>query len=222
MFTLEVSWQAQLEAELQQAYIHELAAFLAAEQAAGKTIYPASEQLFAAFDKTPIHKVRLVILGQDPYHGANQAHGLSFSVPQGVAIPPSLRNMYKELSSDTGFIAPSHGNLNAWASQGVLLLNSVLSVEAGLAASHQGKGWERFSDAVIQTINDECEHVVFMLWGSYAQRKGKAIDTNKHCVLSAPHPSPLSAYRGFFGCKHFSQANEYLVAQGKLGIDWQL
>ena len=222
MSVLEASWQAKLASQFKQPYMQELQAFLKEERAEGRTIYPKAEHTFAAFNKTPIDKVRVVILGQDPYHGPDQAHGLSFSVPRGVAIPPSLRNMYKELAADIGFIIPPHGNLEAWAEQGVLLLNSVLSVQAGMAASHQGKGWERFTDTVIQTINQHCEHVVFMLWGAYAQRKGTVIDTAKHCVLTAPHPSPLSAHRGFFGCKHFSQANTYLVQHGKTPINWQL
>lgn len=222
MVQLEASWLAKLAPEFEQAYMQSLSAFLRAERAAGKRIYPKGADMFAAFEHTPLPKVRVVILGQDPYHGPEQAHGLSFSVPRGVAVPPSLRNIYKELSTDVGFVAPAHGNLQPWAAQGVLLLNSVLSVQAGMAASHQGQGWERFTDTVITTIDQHCEHVVFMLWGAYAQRKGAAINTDKHCVLKAPHPSPLSAHRGFFGCGHFSAANAYLAQHAIPPINWQL
>ena len=164
----------------------------------------------------------MVILGQDPYHGPGQAHGLSFSVPRGIAPPPSLKNIYKELSNDLGLDVPNHGCLSAWAEQGVLLLNSVLTVEHSIAASHQGKGWERFTDQVIQTVSQQNQNVVFMLWGAYAQKKGNAVDDTKHLILSAPHPSPLSAHRGFLGCGHFSKANEYLQAHKRLAIDWQI
>jgi uracil-DNA glycosylase len=169
-----------------------------------------------------LNKVRVVILGQDPYHGPNQAHGLSFSVPEGVAIPPSLRNIYKEIVSDLGGTIPTNGNLTKWANQGVLLLNSVLSVQAGQAASHKGKGWEQFTDKIIEILNCENEGLVFMLWGAYAQKKGQSIDRQKHLVLRAPHPSPLSAHRGFLGCKHFSQANSYFRSLGQADIDWQI
>ena len=171
---------------------------------------------------TPLERVKVVILGQDPYHGPNQAHGLSFSVPPGIAVPPSLKNIYKELNTDVNCSIPNHGHLRSWAEQGVLLLNAVLTVRQGVAASHQGKGWERFTDAVINTVNDHQEQVVFLLWGSYAQKKGQMIDRNKHCVLEAPHPSPLSAHRGFFGCQHFSKANDYLRVAEKSPIDWQI
>lgn len=219
---LEASWLAQLHGEFEQPYMLKLGEFLRAEKNAGKRIFPAGEDIFNAFDHTPVDQVKVVILGQDPYHGEGQAHGLCFSVQPGVRIPPSLRNIYKEIHSELGYPIPGHGNLTAWADQGVLLLNSVLSVESAHAASHQGKGWETFTDRVIEVINQQCEEVVFMLWGSYAQRKGAIIDDNRHCVLRAPHPSPLSAHRGFFGCGHFLAANEYLCSHGKQPIDWRL
>ena len=199
-----------------------LSQFLKTEKSKGKIIYPQGDQIFAALDKTPLGEVKVVILGQDPYHGPNQAHGLSFSVPHGEKIPPSLRNIYKEIGDDIAVAAPTHGNLESWASQGVLLLNSVLTVEAGQAGSHQGRGWERFTDAIIEIVSHHAEHVVFMLWGSYAQKKGAVIDSAKHCVLKAPHPSPLSAHRGFLGCKHFSKANAYLSDRGRTAIDWSI
>jgi len=171
---------------------------------------------------TPLSKVRIVVLGQDPYHGPNQAHGLSFSVLPGMPIPPSLKNIYKELHDDLGLHIPSHGHLEKWASQGVLLLNSVLTVEQGLAGSHQGKGWERFTDKVIKVVNEQRSNVVFMLWGAYAQKKGQVINADKHLVLTAPHPSPLSAHRGYLGCQHFSKANEYLNSHSYDSIDWQI
>jgi len=202
--------------------MQELSLFLREEKAKGKVIYPSGSHIFAALDNTPLSMVRVVVLGQDPYHGPNQAHGLSFSVLPSVAIPPSLKNIYKELQSDLGFHLPAHGHLQSWADQGVLLLNSVLTVEQGRAASHQGRGWEGFTDEVIKVINEQCSHVVFLLWGAYAQKKGQAIDTNKHLVLKAPHPSPLSAHRGFLGCGHFSKANQYLLEQGYQAIDWQI
>jgi uracil-DNA glycosylase len=219
---LEASWQAALASELERPYIQALFAFLVAEKKAGKPIFPDSEEIFSAFTHTPLTSVKVVIIGQDPYHGEGQAHGLCFSVKPGVGIPPSLRNIFREVHADLGVPAPDHGHLTAWAEQGVLLLNSVLSVESGRAGSHQGQGWERFTDTVIEVINRECEGVVFMLWGNYAQRKGAIIDTDRHCVLQAPHPSPLSAYRGFLGCGHFSQANHYLQAQGEAPINWSL
>lgn len=196
--------------------------FLRAEKAQGKVLYPRGEDIFAALNTTALSNVAVVILGQDPYHGPNQAHGLSFSVPMGVPAPPSLKNIYKEVSSDLGCNIPSHGNLLQWANQGVLLLNSVLTVVQGQAASHQGKGWEQFTDRVIETINRERQDVVFMLWGAYAQKKGHSIDRNRHLVLHAPHPSPLSAHRGFLGCRHFSKANSYLTERGHAPIDWQI
>jgi uracil-DNA glycosylase len=219
---LEGSWLARLAPEFEQPYMAALRAFLLAQKKAGKQVFPAGDEIFKAFAHTPLERVKVVILGQDPYHGPGQAHGLCFSVKPGVQVPPSLQNIFKEIRDELGHPIPSHGHLAAWADQGVLLLNSVLSVECGRAASHQGMGWETFTDRVIDLVNRECEGVVFMLWGSYAQRKGAIIDRERHCVLSAPHPSPLSAHRGFFGCGHFVAANEYLVARGKEPIDWRL
>ena len=219
---LEPSWLDRLGGEFEQPYMQSLKAFLRAEKDAGKVIFPPGREMFAAFDHTPVDRVRVVILGQDPYHGPGQAHGLCFSVRPGVSLPPSLVNIYRELEQDLAIQMPAHGCLTAWADQGVLLLNSVLSVERGNAASHQGQGWEQFTDRAIEIVNQDCERVVFMLWGAYAQRKGAVIDANRHCVLRAPHPSPLSAHRGFFGCRHFSQANEYLVAHDRDAIDWRL
>lgn len=216
------SWKAVLGDEFAQPYMRNLKDFLQAEKAAGKQIFPKGAEYFRALDLTPLDEVRVVILGQDPYHGAGQAHGLCFSVRPGVRIPPSLVNIYKELQSDLGIAPARHGFLEHWAQQGVLLLNSVLTVEEARAASHQGQGWERFTDAVIRAVNEDCEHVVFMLWGSYAQKKAAFVDGARHLVLKAPHPSPLSAYNGFFGCRHFSQANEYLLSKGRNAIDWQL
>ena len=219
---LHPQWLAHLKFEFELDYMHQLAEFLAAEKAEGRVVYPSVENVFAALNATPLNSVRVVILGQDPYHGANQAHGLSFSVPEGVPTPPSLRNIYKEIASDLGGSIPTHGNLIQWANQGVLLLNSVLSVQQGQAASHQGKGWEQFTDKIIEILNRESENLVFMLWGAYAQKKGQSIDKQRHLVLSAPHPSPLSAHRGFLGCKHFSQANAYFQSLGQADIDWQI
>ncbi len=218
---LEQSWLEQLEHEFEQDYMRGLKEFLAQQKVANKTIYPRGSHIFAALDTTPFDQVRVVILGQDPYHGPGQAHGLSFSVPEGVRPPPSLQNIYKEIVSDLGSGAvPQSGNLSNWAKQGVLLLNSVLTVEAHQAGSHQGKGWEQFTDKIIEVLSAHREGLVFMLWGSYAQKKGQVIDTKRHLVLTAPHPSPLSAHRGFLGCKHFSQCNQYLKAQGLTPIDW--
>jgi uracil-DNA glycosylase len=219
---LEPGWLKPLQAEFDQPYMKQLRAFLLAEKQAGKCIFPNGKELFSAFNHTPLDKVKVVILGQDPYHGEGQAHGLCFSVKPGVRVPPSLKNIYKELNEELDLPIPVHGHLTHWADQGVLLLNSVLSVESGRAASHQGKGWEAFTDRVIEVINEELEGVVFMLWGSYAQRKGAIIDSARHCVLKAPHPSPLSAHRGFFGCGHFIQANDYLQSRGVVPIDWRL
>lgn len=219
---LEPSWLAHLGAEFEQSYMTELRAFLAAEKRAGKNIFPPGAEIFNAFAHTPLDRVKVVILGQDPYHGDGQAHGLCFSVRPGVPVPPSLQNIFKEIHSELGVPVPAHGHLDSWADQGVLLLNSVLSVERGRAASHRGKGWEQFTDRVIALINREREGVVFMLWGSYAQNKGAIIDRSRHCVLAAPHPSPLSAHRGFFGCGHFARANAYLAARGETPIDWSL
>ncbi len=216
------SWKAVLGEEFSRSYMHDLKAFLQREKADGKHIFPKGAEYFRALDLTPLDEVRVVILGQDPYHGAGQAHGLCFSVQPGVRIPPSLVNIYKEMQSDLGIPPARHGFLEHWARQGVLLLNSVLTVEEARAASHQGKGWEQFTDAVIRAVNEDCEHVAFMLWGSYAQKKAAFVNRSRHLVLKAPHPSPLSAHNGFFGSRHFSQANEYLVAQGRNAIDWQL
>lgn len=219
---LEDSWKAVLGAEFSRPYMGELKAFLQREKADGKHIFPKGSEYFRALDLTPLDEVKVVILGQDPYHGAGQAHGLCFSVQPGVRTPPSLVNIYKEMQSDLGIPPARHGFLEHWARQGVLLLNSVLTVEEARAASHQGQGWEQFTDAVIRAVNEECEHVVFMLWGSYAQKKAAFVDRSRHLVLKAPHPSPLSAHNGFFGSRHFSQANDYLIAQGRNAIEWQL
>ncbi len=219
---LHASWLNHLAGEFNLPYMQALKQFLQQEKQRKKTIYPAGKHIFNALNSTPLTQVKVVILGQDPYHGEGQAHGLSFSVPHGVNIPPSLTNIYKELNRDLGFIIPKHGNLQAWAQQGVLLLNATLTVQAHQAGSHQGKGWETFTDRIVQIINAQCHGVVFMLWGSYAQRKGNAIDAQKHCVLKSPHPSPLSAHRGFIGNGHFSAANNYLQDQGLRPIDWQL
>lgn len=202
--------------------MHELKAFLRAEKQRGKQIYPHSSKWFNAFNSTPFDQVKVVILGQDPYHGPGQAHGLCFSVPRGVACPPSLVNIFAEIERDLGIPPPPHGCLEGWAAQGVLLLNSVLTVERGRAASHQGQGWERFTDRVVGLLNAERNGLVFMLWGSYAQRKGSIIDTDRHLVLRSAHPSPLSAHRGFLGNGHFSQANDYLQKSGREPVDWRL
>jgi len=219
---LEGSWLVQLAPQFEQPYMADLRSFLLAQKQAGKTVFPAGGEIFNAFAHTPLERVKVVILGQDPYHGPGQAHGLCFSVRPGVPVPPSLQNIFKEIRDELGYPIPAHGDLTSWADQGVLLLNSVLSVEAGRAASHQGKGWEQFTDEVIDVVNREREGVVFMLWGSYAQRKGSIIDRQRHCVLTAPHPSPLSAHRGFFGCGHFVKANAYLESRGQEPIDWRL
>ncbi|UPW18596.1 uracil-DNA glycosylase [Agarivorans sp. TSD2052] len=217
------TWQSLLADEQQQDYFKQLNATVAQQRQAGKSIYPPTQQVFAAFDVTPVDQLKVVILGQDPYHGEGQAHGLSFSVPEGVKIPPSLRNIYKELASDVaGFTVPQHGNLSAWAEQGVLLLNTVLTVEHAKAHSHAKYGWEQYTDAVIKQINQHCQGIVFLLWGAHAQKKGLVIDANKHHILGAAHPSPLSAHRGFFGCGHFSQTNQLLTQQGKKAINWQV
>lgn len=219
---LEASWLAELKSEFDQDYMQRLREFLQQEKAARKQIYPPSELIFNALNTTPLGQVKVVILGQDPYHGSGQAHGLCFSVLPGVATPPSLVNIYKELESDLAIKPASHGCLTHWAEQGVLLLNSVLTVENAQAASHQGKGWERFTDKVISILNEKKSCLVFLLWGSYAQKKGRFIDRNKHLVLQSPHPSPLSAYRGFLGNKHFSQTNVYLEKQGQQSIAWKI
>ena len=221
---LEPDWFAQLAPEFDLPYMVSLREFLVAEKAAGKVIYPGGSEYFNALNSTPFESVKVVILGQDPYHGPNQAHGLCFSVRQGVPLPPSLKNIYKEIQSDLGFdkTAFSHGCLQGWASQGVLLLNSVLTVEQNHAASHQGKGWEVFTDRVIECLSRREKPCVFLLWGNYAQKKGAVIDRAKHRVLTAPHPSPLSAHRGFLGCKHFSQCNSLLGELGETAIDWRV
>ena len=202
--------------------MRELGAFLRQRQQAGAATFPPGPQIFAAFEATPFDAVKVVILGQDPYHGAGQAHGLCFSVLPGVAVPPSLDNIFKEISNDLGIARPDHGCLLPWARQGVLLLNSVLTVEQGCPGSHQRKGWEGFTDHVIETLASQREDLVFLLWGAYAQAKGKVIDARRHRVLRAPHPSPLSAHRGFMGCGHFSATNQFLAHKGKTAIDWRL
>ena len=217
---LEQSWLHQLEAQFAQPYMQQLRDYLLVRKQHRAIIYPPGPQIFNALNSTPFDQVRVVILGQDPYHGPGQAHGLCFSVLPGVRIPPSLANIYREIHSDLGLPMPVHGNLQSWAEQGVLLLNAVLTVERGQAGSHQGKGWEIFTDAVVQKLTDRREGLVFMLWGSYAQKKGAVIDRRKHLVLKAPHPSPLSAHRGFLGCNHFSQANDYLLQHHDMQIDW--
>lgn len=217
------TWEDILAQEKQQPYFQQMMDFVESERAAGKTIYPPSQDVFNAFNLTKLGKVKVVILGQDPYHGPNQAHGLCFSVQPKVKTPPSLVNIYKELAADIAdFSIPQHGLLQSWAEQGVLLLNTVLTVEQAQAHSHAKIGWEQFTDVVIQQLSDHCEGLVFLLWGSHAQKKGQVIDTQKHHVLNAPHPSPLSAYRGFFGCKHFSQTNYLLKLQNKKIINWQV
>jgi uracil-DNA glycosylase len=219
---LEPSWLRVVGAEFDKPYMVQLKAFLLAEKKAGKAIYPAGENWFNALNSTPFDAVKVVVLGQDPYHGPGQAHGLCFSVLPGVPAPPSLVNMFKELERDCGIPISRHGYLQHWAQQGVLLLNAVLTVQHANANSHQGRGWELFTDSCIEHLNRERENLVFLLWGSYAQRKGQLIDRNKHLVLEAPHPSPLSAHRGFLGCKHFSKTNQYLQQHGNAPIDWAL
>ena len=219
---LEPSWKARVGDYLSRPEMQGLSEFLRAELRAGKTIYPPPRCIFAALDATPFEQVKVVILGQDPYHGPGQAHGLCFSVLPGVPPPPSLVNIFSEIGRDLGIARPDHGCLIPWARQGVLLLNSVLTVERGLAGSHQGKGWEGFTDSVIDHLNREREGLVFLLWGSYAQAKGALIDPRRHRVLKAPHPSPLSAHRGFIGCGHFSKANQWLSEHSQAEIDWSL
>lgn len=218
---MEDGWKSRLNVQFEQAYMKELRKTLVARAKAGATIYPPPDRWFTAFNLTPFDRVKVVILGQDPYHGPNQAHGLCFSVMPGVPVPPSLRNVYKELKSDLGIEPVKHGYLESWAQQGVFLLNSVLTVEDGAAASHQGLGWETFTDAVIEVLNSSTDQTVFMLWGGYAKRKGQMIDKSRHLVLESAHPSPLSV-RGFKDCRHFSKANAYLVDCGKTPINWQL
>ncbi|OCW55873.1 uracil-DNA glycosylase [Hoeflea olei] len=222
MERLDGSWTAALSDAVASPSMAALQAFLASEIAAGKEIFPAEANYFAALELTPLDKVKVVILGQDPYHGEGQAHGLSFSVRPGTRVPPSLKNIYKEIEADLGIAPPRHGCLETWARQGVLLLNSVLSVERGLAGSHQGRGWEPFTDAVIESVNALDHPVVFLLWGSHAQKKAGFVDRGRHLVLEASHPSPLSAHRGFLGCRHFSKANAFLEKNGLTPIDWRL
>jgi uracil-DNA glycosylase len=221
-FELESSWLRVLEDQFELPYMDSLKRFLSERKQAGKVIYPPPQQWFTAFNSTAFEQVKVVILGQDPYHGPGQAHGLCFSVLPGVPVPPSLKNIFKELHSDLGLAIPNHGYLQHWADQGVLLLNATLTVEQGAAGAHQDKGWESFTDRAIALLNEQREGLVFMLWGSYAQKKGQWINEQRHRVLKAPHPSPLSAYRGFLGCQHFSQANAYLRERGESIIDWEL
>lgn len=222
LIKLEPSWKALLAEQFNKEYMRHLKQFLLSEKKSGKRICPKGPDYFNAFTYTPVSNVKVVLLGQDPYHGLGQAHGLSFSVKPGVRVPPSLQNIYKELASDLNITPPNHGYLTHWAEQGVLLLNSVLTVEQGKASSHQGKGWEQFTDYVIEVLNNKKENLVFLLWGSYAQNKGEFIDGDRHLVLKTTHPSPFSAHRGFLGCRHFSKTNTYLINHGIKPIDWQL
>jgi uracil-DNA glycosylase len=222
MIRLHDSWKLPLQPQFDAPYMTALKLLLTAEKVAGKTIYPKGSEWFAALDATPLDQVRVVILGQDPYHGEGQAHGLCFSVQHSVRPPPSLINIFKEMKTDLALTPPNHGNLSSWAQQGVLLLNSVLTVEAGKAASHQGKGWEKFTDEIIRLVNDQPHPIVFILWGSYAQKKAAFVNQTKHLVLKSVHPSPLSAHKGFFGSKPFSQANAFLNSNGRGEIDWRL
>lgn len=219
---LHPTWQAVIGDELQKPYMESLRDFLKQEKAAGKTIYPPGPLIFNAFNRTPFDKVKVVIIGQDPYHGPGQAHGLSFSVPQGVDLPPSLLNIYKEIAADLNISMSRNGDLTAWADQGVLLLNATLTVEQAKAGAHQNKGWEQFTDAAIAALNQHREHLAFVLWGSYAQKKGNVIDAKRHLVLKSVHPSPLSAHRGFFGKHQFSTINQYLIDHQQMPINWQL
>ncbi len=219
---LPLSWKEQILDEFQTEHMQKLKAFLQKEFEAKKRIYPKSAQIFQALKATDFEKVKVVILGQDPYHGPGQAHGLCFSVQKGVPAPPSLKNIFKELQSDLGFEIPSHGDLSAWAEQGVLLLNATLTVEANKAGSHQKRGWEEFTDRVIRELNEKRDNLVFLLWGSYAQKKAAFVDPKKHLVLKAPHPSPLSAHRGFLGCRHFSKCNSYLKSKNIQPVEWQI
>ena len=216
------SWKTALKAEFEKPYFAELKRFLQAEKAAGKTIYPPGSLIFNAFNSTPFDQVRIVILGQYPYHGPGQAHGLCFSVQHGVKPPPSLVNIYKELQSDVGITLPTHGCLQSWTTQGVFLLNAILTVEANKPASHQKRGWEEFTNAAIQQLSLQREGLIFMLWGNFAQQKAALIDERKHTILKAPHPSPFSAHTGFLGCGHFSKANAILTARGEAPVNWQV
>lgn len=219
---LDPSWLSKLSGEFEKPYMEELRAFLIAEKKAGKEIYPSGDNIFSALNHTPFENVKVVIFGQDPYHGPGQAHGLCFSVRPGVPVPPSLINIYREMNTDLGIQPVRHGYLISWAEQGVLLLNSVLTVEKNKAASHRNRGWESFTDRIARIIDAENDGAAFILWGAYAQKKGSFLDRNKHLVLSAPHPSPLSASRGFLGSRPFSQVNDWLISKGKSPIDWQL
>ena len=220
---LEPSWLEVLHGEFEKDYMQKLKQFLKKEKEAGHKVYPKGSDIFNAFNKTPFDKLKVVILGQDPYHGEHQAHGLSFSVQKGITPPPSLKNIYKELVTDIpGFKIPAHGELTEWAEQGVMLLNATLTVQAGTPGSHQKKGWEEFTDKVIKTISDKKKGIVFILWGSYAQAKAELIDKTKHHIIKSPHPSPFSADRGFFGSKPFSKTNEILIKEGKKPVDWQI
>lgn len=219
---LHQSWNKHLKGEFSKDYMLNLETYLNEELNLDKIIYPAEKDILNALNSTPLDKLKVVIIGQDPYHGEDQAHGLSFSVNKGIKVPPSLRNIYKELEEDLDFIKPDHGNLSKWSDQGVLLLNNVLTVEKSNAGSHQKKGWETFTDEIIELINTKKENIVFILWGAPAQKKAKKVDEQKHYILKSPHPSPLSSYRGFFGCKHFSKCNEYLSSKGRDIIDWQI
>ncbi len=215
-------WHKELRDEFKQAYMQDLKQFLQQQKQSSQVIYPKGDEIFNALNSTPFAQIKVVIIGQDPYHGPNQAHGLCFSVNRGVKIPPSLRNIYKELKNDLNCQLPEHGNLQQWAQQGVLLLNSVLTVAQGQAGSHQGKGWEFFTDKIIEKINAKNKNIVYFLWGAYAHRKGARINASNNLVLKSVHPSPLSAHRGFFGCQHFSQCNNYLKQHKKTPINWQI
>ncbi len=216
---IDPSWQAVLREEFDKEYFEKLIAFVKKEYASAR-VYPEGKNIFRAFELCPFDAVKVVILGQDPYHGPRQANGLCFSVNDGIPLPPSLQNIYKEIEDDLGVQMPKTGNLDNWSRQGVLLLNATLTVRANTAGSHQHRGWEEFTDAVVKTVSGKKDHVVFLLWGKYAQEKGKMIDRSKHCVLTAAHPSPFSAYGGFFGCKHFSKTNDYLISGGEKPVDW--
>jgi uracil-DNA glycosylase len=216
------SWKVILESEFKEDYFKQIKSFILNEKAKGKEVYPVGKLMFNAFNLTPFEQVKVVIIGQDPYHGIGQAHGLSFSVPDGIKTPPSLQNIYKEIGQDLGLPIPNHGNLESWAKQGVLLLNAVLSVNASEPASHKAAGWENFTNAVIYHLSKQRKNLVFLLWGRFAQEKELLIDSNKHLILKAAHPSPFSAYQGFFGCKHFSKTNDYLVSKSISPIDWSI
>ncbi len=219
---IEESWKCRLKSDFTKPYMQALKQFLVHERQVGRKIYPKGSEIFQALELTPFEHVKVVIIGQDPYHGPNQAHGLCFSVKPNVKPPPSLVNIFREIHNDIGATQPYHGCLPSWAKQCVLLLNAVLTIQANMASSHQGQGWEIFTDQIVHLLNDECEYLVFMLWGSYAQKKAQFVDQNKHLILKAPHPSPLSAHRGFLGCQHFSKCNDYLKSHNLEPIDWHL